>query len=187
MTARSDQSQSQRAAPARGGRSAFAIALTATVMLLGIGLLALLVIPPAKPVGDASAVSAAFLRYTNNTAGEQVAMFSINNRSRIAIRRQWYYEVQVLTNGTWKPEPTVHLRYRHGPVIPPNQSEVWTIAAPAADNRWRLWFPYVEDHGRLRQMKATIRRKLRGLGLPFKDFEPTYMGLTAEVDPPGGK
>lgn len=183
MTAGSDQPLS--VVPARCGRRTFAIALALTVMLLGIGLLALLVITPAKPVGDASAVSAAFLGYTNNAAGKRVAVFSINNRSAIAVRRQWYYEVQVFSGTKWAPQPTVHLPYARGPVIPPNQSEIWTINAPAADGRWRVWFPYVEDHGRLRQMKKTIRGKLRGLGLPFKDSEPSYMGLTPEMDPPG--
>jgi len=154
------------------------------VALLGIGLMALLVIAPTKPAGDASAVSGAFLGYTNNSAGKQIAIIRIHNRSPIAIRRQWYYEVQALTNGTWKPQPTVHLPYARGPVIPPNESELWTMNAPAAEGRWRLWFPYVEDHGRLREMKKAIRRKLRGLGLPFKDSEPTYMGLTEEVEPP---
>jgi hypothetical protein len=183
MTASSDQSQS--GVPAHRGRRTFAIALALTVLLLGIGLLALLVITPARPVGNASAVSAAFLGYTNNAVGKRIAVFSINNRSPIAVRRQWYYEVQVFSGTTWAPQPTVHLPYGLGPIIPPNQSEIWTINAPAAGGKWRVWFPYVEDHGRLRQMKKTIRGKLRGLGLAFKDSEPTYMGLTAEVDPPG--
>src|SRR5688500_15186369 len=113
----------------RSGRT-FTIGLTMAVVLLGIGLLVWLVITPARPAGDASAVSGAFLGYTNNADGKQIAIIRINNRSPIAIRRQQYYEVQVLTNGTWRPQPTVHLPYARGPVIPPNESEIWTINAP---------------------------------------------------------
>ena len=163
----------------------FALALVFAVVLLGIGFVVWVMIKPSKPAGDASAVSAAFLGYTNNGAGKRVAMFSITNRSPIAIRRQWYYEVQVLTNGTWKPQPTVHLPLDHGPIIAPNQSEIWTIDAPAAEGRWRTWFPFVEYHGPVREMKKWIRRELRGLGLPFKDSEATYMGLTEEVEAEG--
>ena len=182
MTSVADETKS--VSPARRGPKTFRIGVGLVLVLIILGLLALLLITPSRPPGDASAVLATFLGYTNNPAGKRVVMFSINNRSPIAIRRQWYYEVQVLANGTWKPQPTVHLPFALGPLIPPNQSEIWTINAPAADGRWRLWFPYVEDHGRLREMKKAIRRKLRGLGLPFKDSEPSYMGLTEEVNPP---
>jgi hypothetical protein len=182
MTAGSDQPQS---GPARRGRRTFAIALALTVVLLGIGLLALLVITPTKPMGDASAVSAAFLGYTNNAAGKRVAIFSINNRSPLAIRREWYYEVQVLSGTTWAPQPTVRLPWARQPVILPNQSEIWTINAPSADGKWRVWFPYVEHQTRFQDMKETIRRKLRRLGLPLKGTGVTYTGLTDEVDPPG--
>jgi hypothetical protein len=153
------------------------------LVLLILGVVAFLLITPSRPPGNASAVLATFLGYTNDAAGKRVVTFSINNRSPLAIRRQWYYEVQVLTNGTWKPQPTVHLRYEHGPVIAPNESEIWTIHAPAAEARWRLWFPYVEYHGPVREMKKKIRRELRSLGLRFKDSEPSYMGLTEEVEP----
>ena len=155
------------------------------LVLLILGVVAFLLITPSRPPGNASAVLATFLGYTNDAAGKRVVTFSINNRSPLAIRRQWYYEVQVLTNGTWKPQPTVHLRYKHGPVIAPNQSEIWTINAPVAEARWRVWFPYVEYHGPIREMKKKIRRELRSLGLRFKDSEPSYMGLTEEVEPPG--
>jgi hypothetical protein len=155
-------------------------------MILG-GLLALLLMTPGRPPGDASAVSATFLGYTNNAAGRRVAVFSINNRSPIAIRRQWYCEVQVLTNGTWKPQPTVRFRYRHGPVIAPKQSEIWTINAPSVEGRWRVWFPYVEYHGPMRETRKWVRRKLRSVGLPFKESEPSYMGLTEEVEPPSAR
>lgn len=180
MTAGSD---GRRTVHAPRGRKAFAIAVASVVALVGISLLVLLVIKPTAPEGSAAAVSARFLGYTNNAAGKRVAVFSINNRSPLAIRRQWYYEVQVVSNGTWNPQPTVRFRYGHGPIIPPNQSEIWTIDAPAADSRWRVWFPYVEDHGPWREMKKTIRRKLRGLGLPLKNNEFSYMGLTDEVEP----
>jgi hypothetical protein len=185
MTAVADQPQS--VAPVRRGWRTFATVVALATVLMILGVLALLLITPSRPTGDASAVSAKFLGYTNNAAGTQVVMFSISNRSSIAIRRQWYYEVQVLTNGTWKPQPTVHLRYGHGPVIAPNQSESWTINEPLVEGRWRVWFPYVEYHGPARQMKKWVRRELRSLGLPYKNSEPSYMGLTEEVEPPGAK
>ena len=153
------------------------------LVLLILGVVAFLLITPSRPPGNASAVLATFLGYTNDAAGKRVVTFSINNRSPLAIRRQWYYEVQVLTNGAWKPQPTVRFPYGHGPVIAPNKSEIWTIDAPAAEARWRLWFPYVEYHGPVREMKKKIRRELRSLGLRFKDSEPSYMGLTEEVEP----
>src|SRR5688500_12331215 len=183
MTSGLDQPPS--IAPARRGR--FAIALALAVVLLGIGLLVWLVITPAKPAGDASAVSAAFLGYTNNAAGTRVAIFRINNRSPLAIRREWYYEVQVRTGSSWTPQPTVRLPYARGPVILPNQSEIWTIKAPSADGKWRVWFPYVEHQTRFQEMKGTIRRKLRNLGLPLKGTGVTYTGLTDEVEPPGAQ
>jgi hypothetical protein len=185
MTAGLNQAQS--VAPPRRGRTTFAIALALAVMLLGIGLVAWLVIAPAKSVGDASAVSAGFLGYTNNGAGKRVAVFRIHNRSALAIRRQWYYEVQVLTSGTWVPQPTVRLPYARGPVISPNQSEIWTINAPAANGKWRVWFPYVEHQTRLQEIKETIRRKLRNLGLRLKGSGVTYTGLTDEVSPAGAQ
>src|SRR5688572_7360864 len=184
MTAAADQPRSIR--PPRRPR-AFRIAVALVLALMVLGVLALLLITPSRPPGDASAVSAKFLGYTNNAAGTRVAVFSITNRSSIAIRRQWYYEVQVLTNGTWKPQPTVRFRYGHGPVIAPKQSEIWTINAPVAEGRWRVWFPYVEYHGPMRETKKWVRRELRGLGLPFKDSEPSYMGLTEEVQPPSAQ
>ena len=154
------------------------------MVMIFLGLLALVLITPSRPPGDASAASARFLGYTNNPAGTRVAVFSITNRGSFTMRRQWYYEVQVLTNGTWKPQPTVRLPRALRPLIRPNQSEIWTINEPLVEGRWRVWFPYVEDHGRVREMKKAIRRELRSLGLPFKDSEPTYMGLTEEVEPP---
>jgi hypothetical protein len=153
-------------------------------VVLLFGLLAVLVMLPTRPRGDASAISTTFVGYTSNAAGKRVAVFSIHNRSPLAIRRQWYYEVQVLTGSKWTPQPTVRLPYAHGPVIPPNQSEIWTINAPVANARWRMWFPYEEDRTRFQEMKETVRRKLRSFGLRFKSHEVTYTGLTPEVEPP---
>ena len=59
------------------------------------------------------------------------------------------------------------------------------IDVPAAAGRWRGWFPYVEFHGPVREVKKWLRRELRGLGLPFKDSEASYMGLTEEVESQG--
>jgi hypothetical protein len=165
-------------------RRKFVIAFTLAVVLL-LGLLAVLVMLPNRPPGDASAVFATLVGYTNNPVGKRVAVFNINNRNPVAIRRLWYYEVQVLTGSKWTPQPTVRLPYAHGPVIPPNQSEIWTINAPTADARWRVWFPYEENRTRFREMKETVRRKLRAFGLRFKSHEVTYTGLTPEVEPPG--
>ena len=153
------------------------------MLLLGIGLLALLVITPARPVGNAAAVSAAFLGYTNNAAGKRVAIFSINNRSPLPIRRERYYETHVLTGGIWVPQPTVHLPYARGPVIPSNQSEVWTIDVPAREGRWRVCFPYVEHQTQFEEMKEAIREKLRGLGFRLRRARPTYAGFSDEVAP----
>jgi hypothetical protein len=158
------------------------MALSLAIVLLGFGGLVWLVMKPSAQRGNASAVSAAFLGYTNNAAGKRIVVFRINNRSPLAVRREWYYEVQVLTGGNWAPQPTVFLPYARGPVIPPNQSEIWTINAPTAPGRWRVWFPYVEHQTRFQEMKETIRAKLRGLGLPLKSSGVTYMGLTDEVE-----
>jgi hypothetical protein len=184
MTIPTTSARPRCAAPARPRRRTFAVVLALTVALLGIALLAWLAINPVAQPGDASAVHAAFLGYTNNAAGKQVVVFSITNRSQLAVRREWYYEVQVLTGGNWAPQPTVQLPYGYGPVIHPNQSEIWTINVPTAAGRWRVWFPYVAYHGRLREMKTAIRRELRGLGLPFKTSGASYIGLTDEVQPP---
>ena len=110
-------------------------------------------------------------------------MFSINNRSALPIRRERYYEAHVLTNGTWKPQPTVHLPYARGPVIGPNQSEVWTIDVPAREGRWRVVFPYVEHQTQFEEMKEAIRKKLRGLGFQLRRARPTYAGFSDEVAP----
>src|SRR5688572_26176 len=176
MTTVADEPQSIRR-PTRRRPRAFWIGMALVLVLLILGVLAFLLITPSRPPGNASAVSATFLGYTNDAAGKRVVTFSINNRSPLAIRRQWYYEVQVLTNGIqrrikstdspnvrrplikFKREPTVRFRYGHGPVIAPNQSEIWTINAPAAEARWRLWFPYVEYHGPVKEMKKKIRRE----------------------------
>ena len=151
-----------------------------------LGLLALLLITPSRPQGDASAVSATFLGYTNNAAGTRVAIFSINNRSPLPIRRERYYETHVLTDGTWKPQPSVHLPYARGPVISPNQSEVWTIDVPAREGRWRVVFPYVEHQTQFEEMKEAIRKKLRGLGFRPRKARPTYAGFSDEVAPDQG-
>ena len=158
------------------------MALSLAIVLLGAGLLVWLVMKPSIPVGSASAVSGAFIGYTNNAVGQRLAVFSINNRSPLGVRREWYYEVQVLTAGSWVPQATVRLPFARGPVILPNSNEVWTIKAPVADGKWRVWFPYVEHQTRLQEAKETIRRKLRGLGLPFKSSGVTYVGLTDEVE-----
>jgi hypothetical protein len=182
MTAVADQPQS--VAPVRRGRRTFAIAVAlALVLMIILGVLALLLITPGGPQGDASAVSATFLGYTNNAVGTRVAIFNINNRSPLAIRRQWYYEVQVLTNGTWKPEPTVRLPYARGPVIPPNESEVWTIDVPARGGQWRVVFPYVEHQTQFEEMKEVIRKKLGALGFRQRKPRPGYAGFSNEVAP----
>jgi len=184
MTAGADRAQS--VSPSRRARRIVLTTVVALAVLL-LALLAGLVMRPNPREGTAVAVSATFVGYTNNAAGTRVVIFSINNRSPLAIRREWYYEVQVLTGGTWAPQPTVRLPYARGPVIPPNQSEIWTINAPSADGKWRVWFPYVEHRTRFQEMKETIRRKLRGLGLPLKGTGVTYTGLTDEVEPPSAQ
>ena len=181
MTTVADQPKS--VVPVRRGRRTFAIAVALAVVLMILGLLALLLITPSGPTGDASAVSATFLGYTNNSAGTRVAVFSINNRSQFPIRRERYYETHVLTNGTWAPQPTVHLPYARGPVIPPNQNEVWTIDVPAREGRWRVVFPYVEHQTPFEEMKEAIRKKLRGLGFRSRRPRPTYAGFSDEVAP----
>jgi hypothetical protein len=182
MTALADQPQS--VASVRRGRRTFAIAVAlALVLMMILGVLALLLITPGGPQGDASAVSATFLGYKNNAVGTRVAIFRINNRSPLPIRRERYYETHVLTNGTWKPQPSVHLPYARSPVIPPNQSEVWTIDVPAKDGRWRVVFPYVEHQTQFEEMKEAIRKKLRGLGFRLRSARPTYAGFSDEVAP----
>ena len=180
MTTVADEAQS--VAPVRRGRRTFAIAMALAMVLLILGgLLALLLITPDRPQGDASAVSATFLGYTNNAAGARVAVFSISNRSPLPIRRERYYETHVLIDGIWKPQPSVHLPYARSPVIPPNQSEVWAIDVPAKEGRWRVCFPYVEHQTQLEEMKEAIRKKLRGLGFRLRGPRPTYAGFSDEV------
>ena len=89
----------------------------------------------------------------------------------------------MLTNGAWKPQPVVHLPYARGPVIPPNQSEVWTIDVPGKEGRWRVVFPYVEHQTQFEEMKESIRKKLRGLGFQLRRPRPTYAGFSDEVAP----
>ena len=83
MTAVADPAQN--VVTAQRGPRTFWIGVALVLMLMILGLLALLLITPSRPPGDASAVSGTFLGYTNNGAGKRQTQFE---EMKEAIRRK---------------------------------------------------------------------------------------------------
>ena len=140
-------------------------------------IVAIIFLPDRAPLGNAAAVLGSFLYYSNDASGSRLALFRISNHSRVPIRRERYYEIHIKHDAGWSNQPTVHLRADSArPVIGPNESEIFSLAAPVVGRRWRLCYPY-EEH------ESWIRRVRRKLGLPSKHRPGSYAGFTDEVDP----
>lgn len=144
--------------------------------LVAIGFATVLIVMDPRPEGNAAAVSATFLSYSNDPSGVRLAVFRISNHSQIPIRRENYYEIHIQSGSGWTNQPTVFLPLNAaGPVVRPNQSEIFSIKAPVVGTRWRLCYPYEEREG-------WIRRVRRELGLPSKHVRGSYAGFTDAIE-----
>jgi hypothetical protein len=125
--------------------------------------------PPPRP----AIVPVTLRGYTNNAAGQQLALFSVNNLGPTTVRREGHYQIQAQTSAGW----TNFLDgYFAGSFLPAGATETIQVPTPTNQPVWRISFLVYPDAGKSQVVKMAVTGALISIGL-----KPHYRMIRCQV------